>query len=244
MDQEIIQQYKEAISNALSFKQVEVLRVLYYFPESSATAKELAKALNYTGYHAANLRVGTIGRMLSNYVKVALRERDNGKGIKPAYYELVGKYYKNEGWVMWPELRAALEELNLVSNEQNSEVGMERLPTEIQSYEEGKFFMEGKLLKIYVNRFERNLKARLSCINHFGANCYACGFDFEKVYGELASGFIHVHHKKPINEIKKEYEIDAINDLVPLCPNCHSVVHLTNPPLTIDELKTLIKKNK
>lgn len=48
------QQYQDIIAQYFSPKQIEILQTLYYFPSSSATAKELAKALNYVSYHAAN----------------------------------------------------------------------------------------------------------------------------------------------------------------------------------------------
>jgi len=51
-------QYQGIISKFLSVKQIEVLQTLYYFPDSSATAKDLAKALNYASYHPANRQIG------------------------------------------------------------------------------------------------------------------------------------------------------------------------------------------
>ena len=100
---------------------------------------------------------------------------------------------------------------------------------------------EGSKKKIYVNRYERNPHARRLCIEQYGLNCTVCGFNFEKLYGERGSDYIHVHHIIPLSEIKEEYELDAINDLRPVCANCHSMIHRTIIPLTIDELrKTLL----
>ncbi len=65
--------------------------------------------------------------------------------------------------------------------------------------------------------------------------------NFGQVYGDTAKGFIHVHHKTSLAEIGEEYNVNPINDLIPLCANCHSVVHLTKQVLTIEELKKLIK---
>jgi 5-methylcytosine-specific restriction protein A len=64
-----------------------------------------------------------------------------------------------------------------------------------------------------------------------------CGFEGSNVYGTLGDGVIHVHHVVPIAEIKRAYKLDPIRDLVPVCPNCHAVLHSTNPALTIDELR-------
>jgi len=43
-----------------------------------------------------------------------------------------------------------------------------------------------------------------------------------------------------LEDIKDEYEVDPINDLRPVCPNCHAMLHRKKPPLTIEELETII----
>lgn len=107
---------------------------------------------------------------------------------------------------------------------------------------EGGYF-EGAASNIVVNNYERSLEARKQCIEHFGAICSACEMDFETVYGEIGRGFIHVHHKVKISRIKQEYVIDPLNDLVPVCPNCHAMVHRTEPPLSIERLRKILKKD-
>lgn len=106
-----------------------------------------------------------------------------------------------------------------------------------------KSFPEGAIQKISVNKYERNPDARIRCILHYGCDCRICGFNFEKVYGELGAMFIHVHHLKPLAKIQKEYEVDPIKDLLPVCPNCHAMIHRGNEPLAINLLKRLIKKH-
>ena len=101
-------------------------------------------------------------------------------------------------------------------------------------------YLEGTKTKIYVNSYERNKNARQKCLNHHGYKCKGCRFDFERTYGSMGAKYIHVHHLIPIHSIKKEYQIDPIKDLVPICPNCHAVIHRKNPPLTMDELRNLI----
>lgn len=100
---------------------------------------------------------------------------------------------------------------------------------------------EGKMITVKVNRYERSRKAREICLDHYGYKCMVCGFDFEKVYGEVGKGIIEVHHKKALNEIKENYNVDPINDLVPLCSNCHTVIHSKKTNLTIEELRDVIK---
>jgi 5-methylcytosine-specific restriction protein A len=58
----------------------------------------------------------------------------------------------------------------------------------------------------------------------------------------MGKGFIHVHHTKPISQIGTTYQIDQINDLIPVCPNCHAMLHKQEPPMTVVELQTIITK--
>lgn len=102
---------------------------------------------------------------------------------------------------------------------------------------------EGKLNSITSNVYERNSKARQICLKHFGYSCMVCGFNFEKTYGTIGQKFIHVHHLRQISTIKKMYIIDPLKDLIPICPNCHSMVHRSKNPLEIEEIKSMIKKN-
>ncbi|MED9970595.1 MAG: HNH endonuclease [Ruminococcus sp.] len=107
---------------------------------------------------------------------------------------------------------------------------------EINSY-------EGAKKRIVVNSYERNAFERKRCIDHYSKNgrisCQICGFDFGEFYGENYRNLIEVHHIKPISEIGKSYKIDGTKDLIPLCPNCHMVVHSKNAE-SIDDLKERI----
>lgn len=90
-------------------------------------------------------------------------------------------------------------------------------------------------------RFERDLVARRKCIERHGASCAACGFDFGKKYGEeLGLGFIHVHHIVPLHVRAGEYNVDPEQDLVPVCLNCHAMIHRKSPPLSIDQIRGLL----
>jgi 5-methylcytosine-specific restriction protein A len=104
-------------------------------------------------------------------------------------------------------------------------------------------YFEGAKRRITVNAYERDLDAREHCLEHYGNRCHVCGFDFDDFYGqELAQGYIHVHHLVPLSEIGKEYKVDPINDLRPVCPNCHAMIHRRKPAYTIDEIKRILGK--
>jgi len=105
---------------------------------------------------------------------------------------------------------------------------------------EDEVYAEGAVRRISVNAHERNKDARKRCIDMHGAKCTVCGFDFGKVYGDLGNGFIHVHHLIPISEIGQEYEVNPTEDLRPVCPNCHAMLHRSDDPSNIEQLRTTI----
>ncbi|MEN2752626.1 HNH endonuclease [Psychrobacter sp. FBL11] len=105
-------------------------------------------------------------------------------------------------------------------------------------------FSEGKKSKRYVTTYERNPKYREQAIAIHGNSCSACGFNFGDFYESYAEGFIHVHHIVPVSEFEVPKEIDPETDLIPLCANCHSVVHRKkDKTLSIVETKNLIADN-
>ena len=91
---------------------------------------------------------------------------------------------------------------------------------------------------------ERSARNRALALLHLGTDCAACGFNFDEVYTpEHAREFIEVHHIKPLSQ-GLQY-VNPLQDLVPLCANCHRMVHRrANRWLTIDELKELLNKAK
>ncbi len=111
------------------------------------------------------------------------------------------------------------------------------------------FLKEGAKQTITINAYERNSQAREKCISHYKKKnngiikCEICGFDFGKVYGEQFSDKIHVHHLLELSAIGEEYEVDPINDLLPVCPNCHLIAHSRTPAYTPSEIKKMLKKD-
>ncbi len=108
--------------------------------------------------------------------------------------------------------------------------------------DEGLALVEGLKKTISVNAYERNAAARQICIEHYGSICNVCQFDFEAVYGDVGSGFIHVHHIVPLHVINESYIVDPIKDLRPVCPNCHAMLHRESTTLSIEELRNIMNK--
>lgn len=92
----------------------------------------------------------------------------------------------------------------------------------------------------------RNIQLRRACIEHWGFQCQCCGFDFAKAYGEALGGqFIEVHHRVPISSYDEEHKVNPIKELIPLCSNCHSVIHRgKNGVLKLKELRNAYQGKK
>ena len=103
---------------------------------------------------------------------------------------------------------------------------------------------EGHAERVYVNRYERNPRARALCLAQHGLRCAACKELMQETYGTPAEDLIHVHHRRPLAEITGEYVIDPAKDLIPVCPNCHAVIHSRRPPHTIEEVAEMISVRK
>lgn len=115
----------------------------------------------------------------------------------------------------------------------------ELLPEEYD--EEHEPILEGAKKIISINAYERDPKAVKICKDYYMHRdgklvCQICKFDFGTVYGMEYANKVHIHHIKPISEIGEEYEVDPIKDLIPVCPNCHLVLH-ANGGIDIDELR-------
>ncbi|MFB6344093.1 HNH endonuclease [Saccharicrinis sp. FJH62] len=162
-----------------------------------------------------NGQIGLQNALLSLSQHIDYYEEKSGSNVK-SRKEIYFKYFN---------LIEGLPEKTIYADEVDSE----------------KEYSEGKTKKVLVNNYERNPIARKRCIEHYGYSCKVCEFSFEDWFGEIGKEFIHVHHKIDISTVGNEYSVDPINDLVPVCPNCHSMLHKKKPAYTIEELKEIIK---
>lgn len=101
---------------------------------------------------------------------------------------------------------------------------------------------EGAVRRVPVNTYERDPRNRAMAIERHGTACLGCEREMSATYGEIARDIIHIHHTIPLSTLDAP-RVPNPDELVPLCPNCHVVVHLQDPPLTIAELREIIKDN-
>ncbi|MGI5919687.1 MAG: HNH endonuclease [Christensenellales bacterium] len=239
-------QWLELLQDSSVFKDDDIafMKTLYNCSDCRERASVLAAILGVSGHSVLNLQLGRLGKRIINKlpsVKFPTREDGTVRYWHIPFWgedaEVKGKYY----WQLRPELKDALE--ILFASKKSMQKFEENISIAEEIPEEGlKNLNEGAKKQITVNAYERNQKARQLCVQKFGYKCCVCGFDFEEFYGDIGIRYIHVHHIKPLNEISKEYIVDPFNDLRPICPNCHSMLHKAN--ITIENLKDMITKKR
>ena len=101
---------------------------------------------------------------------------------------------------------------------------------------------EGDRFTVVTNKYERSAVNRFLCLAKHGTSCSICGFDFKKKYGEIGDGFIHVHHVVPVSKLGPGYVVDPEKDLIPVCPNCHAMLHRREPPYLPEDLHQMIEQ--
>lgn len=121
------------------------------------------------------------------------------------------------------EYSDAIRLLRLLDNSTNL-LDIIKLDIEAEDIEEGAR-VEGNVQFYYGKRYERNPINREIAIKKHGISCYVCSFNFEEMYGKHGRGFIEVHHITPLSLLNEETKVNPETDLIPLCPNCHRMVH-------------------
>ncbi len=101
-------------------------------------------------------------------------------------------------------------------------------------------YIEGYREIRQINDYGRNRAARDKCLEYYGAKCAICGFDSKSAYGISITEIIHVHHIVAIAGTDKAHSIDPVKDLIPLCPNCHAIIHSKKPNYTVDEIRNMV----
>lgn len=164
-------------------------------------------------------------------------------GLKSAVQsvELHINYFGNFSKGKMPGLKNLLNHYRKISGSGEWVASGSIYPDEI---EDSKIFTEGAKKQRWVNAYERNADARKECIKKYNYICAVCNFDFRVRFGEIGKEFIHVHHLIELSAVAKEYQIDPIKDLRPVCPNCHAMLHRKRPAFTIEELKKIIELQK
>lgn len=222
-------EYKKALQdkNVLKGKSLELLTRLNDAISCGATAKEISNIFGYSDFPPVNSIIGKLGKRVHKSI--------NPKSTIGNWNTIAEGKQTERGfvWVLRKELRDALLELEMIDHEEKK-----AFPEEVSK---DMRFAEGSVKKITVNAYERNQTARKLCIKYQGSICKVCNFDFEKVYGAIGKGFIHVHHIYDLAKAPKNYQVDPAKDLVPVCPNCHAMLHSKQPAILVENLRKSLR---
>lgn len=99
---------------------------------------------------------------------------------------------------------------------------------------------EGEKVRSVSTRYERSPVNRKVCLSLHGFRCSVCGLLMKEKYGDVGDGYIEVHHIIPVSSYGMSRTVDPSVDLIPVCPNCHAMIHRRNPPYTLDEVKEML----
>lgn len=210
--------------------QLQLLRLHYHAPQRTVTATQLARQVGYRHYSVANAQYGRLGRLMGEQLGYNPTEERLGNLV--TFERRRGEWH----WLMRSEVAQALEQLGWV------EWAGVLLPEEIAATAEP--VVEGARFRVLVSAYGRNPEARRQCIAVHGTDCCVCGFSFGAVYGEVAEGFTHVHHLWPLSEAEGAHQVDPVEDLRPVCPNCHAVLHRRVPAYSIEEVRAFLGKRR
>ncbi|AKB61267.1 HNH endonuclease [Methanosarcina mazei] len=241
-----VEEWKSMLQNPKIFgpKYLDMILKWYYEIDHRATSQAIMakypselKGTPYNGYV-----IGLTNRIIKylNRFEVIGTQGNESKFIVPfeGWYE----DYKEGNHFVWKvrdELVQAIEELGLVDEKKFPSEEEELKSYSIENRKDGKIIMR------YTTQYERNPINRRNAIRIHGTVCQGCGFDFEKVYGEIGKDYIEVHHIKPLYEGEGSVPINAETDLICVCANCHRMIHRRKDKvLSLKELQKLLLANK
>jgi 5-methylcytosine-specific restriction protein A len=221
------------ICGRVSDAQIRLLQEQYAAEERTVTAGQLARLAEIEGGHSVvNLLYGKLGHAFCDELGI---EPDLRPDFSHRWWSVWSIGWTTDAgfvWSMLPQVAEALERLGWVE-------GPHLYPDEL-SESKHLVLVEGAVRRTVVNAYERNPRARARCVQIHGAACCVCGISFDAVYGNEARGFIHVHHLRPLSGAAGEYEVDPADDLRPVCPNCHAVIHLGGKARSIEEVRAML----
>jgi predicted HNH restriction endonuclease len=221
----------KSVAPTLASAHRQILEALLYAPDHSASAGQLRTLLGLAAVVQVNSAIGLAGRK----IKEAFGAHPDGLAVGDyEWWHVIATGQAEKGrafvWTLREEVVAGLISCGF-------SVSGTSMPEEITGEET---LTEGAKRQVTVNAYERNPVARARCIEAHGTMCSVCEFDFGETYGSAAAGFIHVHHTKPLASVGVQYEVDPVEDLRPVCPNCHAVIHIGGQTRSIEEVKAML----
>lgn len=86
---------------------------------------------------------------------------------------------------------------------------------------------------------EENFMWRIETMKYHGNQCALCGMDYVEIYGDPGKGRMQIHLREDLEG--EEIHPHVATDLMPICANCHDIVHGGMDP---EELAAMIRLNR
>ncbi|MCZ2342129.1 MAG: HNH endonuclease [Bacteroidales bacterium] len=226
-----------AIRSLVRDDHLRAFRVHYAAENRAASAKQIAALVDIDGGWAivnVSSLYGKLGHALCDELGI---QPELQPDFKHRWWSVWSRGWSTRGgfvWQMLPQVADAFEQLGWVQPES-------QFPDEVPP---GLAFTEGAVRQVTVNAYERSREAVSRCKATHGTDCAVCGFSFGAMYGVVAEGYIHVHHLRPLSEVGGAYVVDPVEDLRPVCPNCHAVLHLGGRCRSIEEVRQLLAQQR
>ncbi|MGH7455743.1 MAG: HNH endonuclease [bacterium] len=176
------------------------------------------------------------------------------KGVVKGSYQFDSKFRlidpNGEPWahqvpVEWvsdfPEIEILLGSEPLTVKELSPD-NVQKLEAAIEKVSESnrqKEVVEGETYKIEAVFRSRNRALIQAKKANSDYRCEVCGFNFEATYGAIGREYIIAHHLRPISSGVIKTTLD---DIALLCANCHAMVHVKTPPVSIEDLRKLVAR--
>lgn len=201
--------------------------------DGPCSAETLASRLDLKHFVQANKLVGDAGRKIFDAApENSPVRRWHPKGRPDHWFLVVAPCRRSEVdgkayWEIRPEVRRAFIEIGWYA-------ATPKASDQTHDYEPR---LEGGEAMQLLSARERDPVLRAACIAAQGCRCVVCGDDLGELYGEMGKGFIHVHHLNPLAARKGRSLTDPVKDLIPVCPNCHAIIHRGGGAKSPDEVR-------
>jgi hypothetical protein len=131
-----------------------------------------------------------------------------------------------------PSLRKVLTKIGL---------GPFPLPGSRDAKSDERRFIEGMVREITTELRYRDPRLRIEAMHHYGMACMVCGFNFERTYGDLGTGYIEVHHRRPLSRRSKKGFRASVRDVAVVCSSCHRTLHRKGAnPLPLGKIRRAV----
>jgi 5-methylcytosine-specific restriction enzyme A len=241
-----VEEWKSMLQNPEIFKPEYLDMILKWYYEIDHQATSHAIMAKYPSDLKGTPYNGYVKGLTNGILKYLNRFEVIGTTSEKSYFSVPFEgWYENYKvgnhfvWKVRDELVQAIEELGIVDENKFSSEEEENTSYIVEDRD------EGKIRKLYTTLYERNPKNRRDAIKIHGTVCQACGFDFEKTYGEIGKDYIEVHHIKPLSDGDGPVKVNAATDLICVCSNCHRMIHRRKDKvLSLKELQLLLSSKR